>query len=214
MLPAEQFSQVAPELKQPLFEEGVMAFPNRGIVAVYHILLMKDALAMVTRGGDPTELVKQYGITFLEDSDDCRFHADLKPFEQRGLYLPDPPIEMYFSDDGRGHYFNTDHVNGLHHYLYSYYTQDPTQRNIELSSLMYNLCIMPWDKESFADVELLKKGLTFGQLLWKGSVFGFRHLEPKLDESRMKLANGLLAYYEQQIGPIDVTWDLPTLPSS
>lgn len=210
MFSGERFSQINPELKQPILETEIADFPGRGIIAVYHILLMKAALTHTTNGGSPHEFVSEYNIDFSKNDDTCGFHADLIPLQERGLYLPVIKSRHEEFRGERGHFFHRDHLNTSQSYLYSYYKQDPTPRNRDINNMCFDLCDIPWNESDFGNTERLQNGLMLGQLLWLGDLRIFREYEkPKLKEPKRKLAEGLIFYYEQQIGPIEIKWDLP-----
>lgn len=210
MFPGERYTEINPELKRPIFETEGQDFPGRGIVAVYHILLMKEALVNLEIGGEPEELTRRHNIDFSKhDHDDCRFHADLTSFQERGLYLPELKTSVGGFSDDKGHFFHRDHLNTSQPYLYFYYKQVPTQRNMEINNMCFELCDNPWSESDFGDKKRLQNGLMLGQLLWLGDLRIFREYEkPKIKEPKRRLAEGLISYYEQQIGPIEIKWDL------
>lgn len=188
------FPELNPGLIQTVELKG-FPFPRRGIEAVYHILLMKDALENANSQGDPEEFVKKYRIVFI-DTGDCRFHADLTNFKQRGLYIP-----TRFGVEG--YYFDRDDMNSIQPYLS--YRSNRTPETYRLLEMAYELCDNHWTVRDFSDVEKIQNGLTYGQLMWLGTRASFKKYdEPKLDQTDGQLARGLLEYYEAQIGPIDI----------
>ena len=59
MSSGEIFSELPADLKQKVTEAESIRLPRRGIIAVYHILLMKDAIRSRTAGQDPQDIISK-----------------------------------------------------------------------------------------------------------------------------------------------------------
>lgn len=190
------FPELDLELQQQTIESERFPFPEYGIEAVYHILLMKDALKNAERQEDTEEFVKAYSIDFTDTHHDCRFHADLNVFKQRGLYIP-------AKDGVEGHYFNPDQMNSIRPYLR--YRSNPTHETVRLEWMADEVCRNPWEMSDFSNIQKIHNGLVYGQLMWRGALESFKMFnEQKLDQEMGQLTRGLLQYYEAQIGTIDI----------
>jgi len=186
--------ELNPEIRQTA-ELGGFRLPQNAIQAVYHILLMKDALKNAKRQGDPKKFLQKFGVDFTKH-DECKFHADLTVFRNRGIYIP-----TQFGDIG--HYFSRDPLNTTQVYLVYRSRQSP--ETITLWKMANEICNNHWTAHDFSDVEKLRQGLVHGQLMWLGALSNFKHYEePKLDMNRRHLTSGLLEYYQTQIGPMDI----------